>query len=111
MFLDWALDDRYVLGGATGLGSVGYRLMEIVTMFVCVISMTAQWLPEYCAKQDILIESEDRMADYCELKQIMLDREFKAGNPYEPVMTECRLYVPEQDEERLAPLEFEDEHD
>lgn len=85
--------------------------MEIITMFVCIISMTAPYLPEFCATQDILVVSESKMGDYCEMKQILLDRELAAGNPYEPVMTECRLYVPENDEERLAPLEPEDEHD
>ena len=80
-------------------------------MFVCIMSMSATYLPEYCATQDILVVREDKMGDYCESKQILLDRELAAGNPYEPVMTECRLYVPENDESRLTPLEFEDEHD
>ena len=85
--------------------------MEIVTMFVCVISMTYPQLSEFCATQDILVVREAKMGDYCESKQLLLDRELEAGNEYEPVMTECRLYIPEQDEERLSPPEFEDEHD
>ena len=85
--------------------------MEIVTMFVCIVSLSSPYLQEFCATQDILVSEVSKVSDYCDLKQVLLDRELVAGNPYEPAMTECRLYVPEQDEERLAPLEFEDEHD
>ena len=85
--------------------------LALLPLFMFIISMTAPYMPEFCATQDILVVSESKMGDYCELKQVLLDRELAAGNPYEPVMTECRLYAPENDEERLAPLEFEDEHD
>ena len=85
--------------------------MEIVTMFVCLISLAISASQEFCATQDVLMVSESTLADYCELKQMLLDKELAAGNPYKPAMSECRLYVPEQDEERLAPREFEDEHD
>lgn len=76
--------------------------MEVITMFVCLISATMSHLQEFCATQDILVSSEmQKEQDYCALKQFLLDKENEAGNPYEPVMTECRVYVPDKDADRV----------
>lgn len=89
--------------------------MEIITVFVCMLSLNYPDLPEMCGAQDMLVDvtfEATKMELFCET---LADRVDKDSSPFSidfrPVVVECRIFDPETDEDRLSPTEFVDEHD